>query len=315
MSDLRKLIGTTGNDPRVVLASAPPGYRLNVDEKACDVGRFVIHKTAGLKATSGGLFREASRHLSAALAEWRGSVLEDLGDFQFADAYATALTEDKLLAHTARAEAEIACGRGYSVIAELESLTGKHRYHEPLWAQLITAYYVSERQSEALDTYSRLKAVLADELGIDPGRTLRELQSRILRQEALDVAGTAKHNANTIIKTLSQRGTAGASSPAAFLRDSSGRCHPLRAVATTIGRLPDNHIVIDHASVSRHHAVIVDTGTSFMIADLRSANGVAVQHQKIRDSARLDDGDLITISGHKFTFEVGPLSEASDNDS
>src|SRR6202022_2172915 len=60
VSDLRKLVGTTGNDPRVVLASAPPGYRLNVDEKACDVGRFVIHKTAGLKATSGGLFREAS---------------------------------------------------------------------------------------------------------------------------------------------------------------------------------------------------------------------------------------------------------------
>ena len=90
--------------------------------------------------------------------------------FQFVDVFATALTEDKVVAHTARAEAEIACGRAYAVIGELESLTAEYPYREPLWAQLITAYYASERQSEALDAYQRLKSTLADDLGIDPGR-------------------------------------------------------------------------------------------------------------------------------------------------
>lgn len=51
---------------------------------------------------------------------------------------------------------------------------------------LINAYYLSERQSDALDTYGRLKAILADDLGIDPGPTVQELQARILRQEPLD---------------------------------------------------------------------------------------------------------------------------------
>ena len=69
-----------------------------------------------MHAAAAGRFEHASSHLSAALAEWRGPVLDDLRDFAFVDAFATALLEDKVVAHTARAEAEIACGRGYSVI-------------------------------------------------------------------------------------------------------------------------------------------------------------------------------------------------------
>jgi DNA-binding SARP family transcriptional activator len=66
--------------------------------------------------------------------------LEDLRDFQFVDAFAAALAEDKLVAQTARAEAEIACGRTHSIVSELEALASEHPYREPLWAQLITAY-------------------------------------------------------------------------------------------------------------------------------------------------------------------------------
>ena len=157
--------------------SAPPGYRLNVAETACDIGRFIIGKSAGVQAAAAGRFEAASTHLSAALAEWRGPVLDDLRDFQFVDAFSTALIEDKVLAHTALAEAEIACGRGYGVIGELEALTGEHPYREPLWAQLITAYYLVERQSDALAAYRRLKETLAEDLGIDPGPTMRRCTS------------------------------------------------------------------------------------------------------------------------------------------
>jgi DNA-binding SARP family transcriptional activator len=53
-------------------------------------------------------------------------------------------------------------------------------YREPLWAQLITAYYLAERQYDALDAYRRLKTTLADDLGIDPGPTLRGLPPLLL---------------------------------------------------------------------------------------------------------------------------------------
>jgi DNA-binding SARP family transcriptional activator len=307
ISNLRKLIGA---EARTVLVSAPPGYRLNVRETDCDIGRFVTEKNAGVQATAAGRFEQASRHLTAALAEWRGPVLEDLRDFQFVDAFATALTEDKVLAHISRAEAEIACGRVYSVISGLEALVVDHPYNEPLWAQLITAYYLSERQSEALDAFNRLKAILADDLGIDPGPTVRDLQARILRQEPLDVKKAAQSTAERAVTFLQQRTMIHGESALAYLREKGGHSYPLCAAATTIGRLADNDIVLDDVSVSRNHAVVVDTGTHFVISDLRSANGVRVRHQRIRGSATLTDGDQIGIGGREFIFEIGPPDSA-----
>jgi len=302
ISNLRRLLG----DARPMLANAPPGYRLTVGDTTCDIGRFVLEKTAGVQAAAAGRFEQASDHLTTALAEWRGPVLEDLRDFQFVDAFATALTEDKVVAHTARAEAEIACGRGYAVIAELESLTVEHPYREPLWAQLIIAYYLAERQSEALDAYQRLKTTLADDLGIDPGPTVRALHERILRQEPLDVKRAARTTAVHTSHNIDLRTSVNPSSVLASLRATSGLVYPMHAAATRIGRLPDNDIVLDDASVSRHHAVIIDTGTSFVITDLRSANGVDVGNERIRGTATLADGDRIRICDHEFTFEIAP---------
>jgi len=92
----------------------------------------------------------------------------------------------------------------------------------------------------------------------------------------------------------------------ASLRSAGGRVYPLTAAATRIGRLTDNDLVLDDAGVSRHHAVIIDTGTSFVITDLRSANGVSVGDERIRGTAALADGDRIGICDHEFTFEITP---------
>lgn len=64
------------------------------------------------------------------------------------------------------------------MIGDLEVLIAEHPYREPLWAQLITAYYLTDRQSDALAAYRRVKTTLADELGIDPGPTLRDLNEK-----------------------------------------------------------------------------------------------------------------------------------------
>jgi SARP family transcriptional regulator, regulator of embCAB operon len=309
VSNLRKLLSGAGIDPRVVLAAAPPGYRLNIAESAYDLGRFIAEKTAGVHASATGKFEEASRHLAGALAEWRGPVLEDLREFQFVDTFATSLVEEKLLVHGAKAEAEIACGRAFSVITDLEALTAEHPYREPLWAQLITAYYLTDRQSDALAAYRRVKTTLADDLGIDPGPTLRSLNEQILRQEPLDVKRIAKTAAVDTVTVLEQHTLVSGQRAIAYLHEVSGRSHPLRAAATRIGRLGDNDIVLDSPKVSRHHAVIVDTGTSFIINDLRSSNGVHVQQERIRSAATLRDGDHVRICDHEFTFEISADNE------
>lgn len=304
VSNLRKLMNNAGIDARAILAAAPPGYRLSIPDASCDLGRFIAEKNAGVQAAAAGRFEEASNHLSAALAEWRGPVLEDLRDFQFGDAFATALVEDKIVAHTAQAEAEIACGRSYAVITELEALTAEHPYREPLWTQLITAYYLTGRQSDALEAYRRLKQTLADDLGIDPIPALRALNERILRQEPLDAQKAARHTAVGTATVLDQRTHVSGQEAAAFLRETSGRSHPLEAAATRIGRRSDNDVVLDDANVSRLHAIIIDTGTSYVINDLKSANGVHVQGQRILSATPLNEGDHIRICDHEFTFHI-----------
>jgi len=304
VSNLRRILGDAGVDAHMVLASTPPGYRLSVADGDCDLDRFITKKTAGLRAADAGQLEQASGHFSAALAEWRGPVLDDLHDFAFVEVFATALTEDYMLVQIARAEAEIACGRAGAIIGELEALAAKHPYREPLWAKLITAYYVAERQSDALEAYRRLKAVLAEDLGIDPGPTVSALHAQILRQERLDTKQAAKTTAKRAISSTYIALTRAA--VVARLRDAAGRHYPLKAAATRIGRLPDNDIILEDDDVSRHHAVIVDTGGNFVITDLRSANGVHVQHRQLRPSVTLADGDLIDICGHEFIFELQP---------
>lgn len=306
VSNLRRLLNNAGVDGRTALAAAPPGYRLNVADIDCDIGRFAGDKAAGIRAAAAGQFELASRNLSSAVARWRGRVLEDLRDFEFVASFAAALDEEKLDVHIARAEAEIACGRANAVIGSLEGLSAENPYHEPLWAQLIIAYYISERQSDALDAHRRLNTALAADLGIEPGPTIRALHGRILRQEVLDVRRSALTAASAAASTLDRRATATGRAAAARLRALSGQVYPLRGGVTRIGRLADNDVVLDDAEVSRHHAVLSDTGSGFVITDLRSANGVYVQDRRIRGSVTVNGGDRIRICNDEFVFEFAP---------
>lgn len=304
VSTLRRLLRTAGADPYAVLASVPPGYQLSVAESQCDLGRFIAEKAAGAHAAGEGRFEDASARLAAALSEWRGPVLDDLRDFDFVDAFATKLMEDYVAAQTARAEAEIACGRADGVIGELEALTALHLYREPLWAQLITAYYVTERQSDALGAYRRLKTALAEGLGIDPGRTVSTLHERILRQEPLFATRAEKTTHKQGVVRAAPHAVVDNEPAAARLRDKAGRQYPLSGATTRIGRLKDNDIILDDEDVSRHHAMIINTGTGFVITDLRSTNGVHVQRELIDGNATLADGDHIRIGNCEFVFEI-----------
>jgi DNA-binding SARP family transcriptional activator len=306
ISNLRRLMAGAGID-RTLLASAAPGYRLAITQNQYDLGRFRAAKDAGVHAAAAAEFEQASRYMSDALAQWRGPFLADLCEFQFVETLATAFDEEKVLAHTAHVEAEIACGRPEAVIMELEGLIAEHAYREPLWAQLITAYYLAGRQSDALDAYLRLKNGLAEDLGIDPGPQLRQLYEQILRQEPVDVRKAAQaHAEDTIVSAVALKGsvTAIRRPVAAALRGADGQRYGLAGTATRIGRSSDNDIVLSDVKVSRHHAVITDNGATFVITDLGSANGVRVRGQRIDPSAELCEGDLIRIGDQEFTLET-----------
>lgn len=85
----------------------------------------------------------------------------------------------------------------------------------------------------------------------------------------------------------------------AGLRDNACRLYQLSGVTTRIGHLDDT-------AVSRHHAVIIDTGKDFLITDMKSTNGVQVQGRWVQRSATLEDGDHIRIGNSEFVFEIRP---------
>ncbi|MGX9673646.1 BTAD domain-containing putative transcriptional regulator [Mycobacterium sp. HM-7] len=309
VSNLRRIITEAGVDARALVSTAPHGYRLEITPVQSDLARFATEQQAGISAVAAGRFESASTHLTAALGHWRGPVLDDLREFAFADTLRNELTEDKILAHTARAQAEIACGRAHTVVRELETLVGEHPYREPLWAQLITAYYLTDRQSDALATYHRLKTALSDDLGIDPAPALRTLYEQVLRQEPLDIQRNAQAAAQTII-AFEPDVTTLSSDVTAVLRDGHDHVHRLKGSATRIGRHPDNDLVVSDDKVSRHHAVINNADTTHIITDLGSANGVHVNGERVRATAELHDGDTIRIGSQVFIFQTYPPAKA-----
>jgi peptide/nickel transport system substrate-binding protein len=124
-----------------------------------------------------------------ALALWRGEALADLVDEPFAPAEIRRLDGLRLHASELAIDADIEAGRHGEVIAELEALIDAHPLREQLHARRMLALYRCGRQAEALETYRHARAVLVDEVGVEPGAELRRLQEAILAQDpALDGA-------------------------------------------------------------------------------------------------------------------------------
>ncbi len=118
-----------------------------------------------------------------ALALWRGEVLSDLAAYPFVAPLAARLGELRVVVEQDRLQAQLELGRDASVVPELERLIDRHPLREGLHALLMTALYRSGRQSDALTAYRRLRTLLQDELGIDPGPPVQQLHRRILEQD------------------------------------------------------------------------------------------------------------------------------------
>jgi predicted ATPase/DNA-binding SARP family transcriptional activator len=166
------------------IETAGRGYRVVVGEDELDLDRFERTLERGRAALEAGREDDAADDLREALAVWRGPALAGLPEETRRAAEAERLEELRLTALELRFDAELACGRHDALVAELEALTAEEPYRERFLQQRMLALYRCGRQAEALEVYRNAREVLADELGLDPGPALQELERAILRQDA-----------------------------------------------------------------------------------------------------------------------------------
>ncbi|GAA1941488.1 AfsR/SARP family transcriptional regulator [Nocardioides marmoribigeumensis] len=178
---LRKALKTESLDHVVVREHA--GYRLAVDPGAVDIGRASTLHQRARDAREEGDLAAAAAALAEARALWRGPALADVRATPFAEPEAVRLDELRLLVEEDLYDAELALGRHHALVDPLSSAVTDHPMRERFWGQLMTALYRSDRQADALATYARARERLADELGIDPGQALQQLELAILRQD------------------------------------------------------------------------------------------------------------------------------------
>nr|WP_055506713.1 BTAD domain-containing putative transcriptional regulator [Nonomuraea pusilla] len=173
VSRLRKGLG-----PDAPVEFHPAGYRLALDPSEVDALLFERLAAEGKAAASPG---ERAAVLGRALALWRGPALADLRDAPFAAAQAARLDELRLDAVEARIEAELELGLHGDVVPELRDLVAAHPLRERLRGQLMRALYAGGRQGEALAAYESGRALLAEELGVDPSPELAATHLALLR--------------------------------------------------------------------------------------------------------------------------------------
>jgi DNA-binding SARP family transcriptional activator/streptogramin lyase len=176
VSQLRKALG---HDAIVTQA---PGYMVKVEPGALDLDRFEL-----LQKEAQGLDAETSaERLREALALWRGAPLADVDD-SVGRAERAQLEERRASAVEQRIAVELDLGRHVELVPELETLVREEPLRERRRSQLMLALYRSGRQADALDTYRSGRKLLADELGLEPGGELRQLEKAILGHDpALD---------------------------------------------------------------------------------------------------------------------------------
>ena len=174
-----------------VLVTRDTGYALAVEPDAVDAWRFEESVRRGRDGLASGDADRAAAHLRTGLDLWRHDVaLADAEPAGWAAAEVERLSEVRLAAVEDLWDAELCLGRHRAAVAELERLLVRHPTRERLAGLLMLALYRTGRHTGALEVYRRLRARLADELGVDPGPELDALHTRILRRDSgLDAAG------------------------------------------------------------------------------------------------------------------------------
>jgi WD40 repeat protein/DNA-binding SARP family transcriptional activator len=182
VSRLRKVLRPVALDePRLV--ARPPGYLLRVEPSELDLDTFERLVADAREALAEADPESAAESLRAAETLWEGRPLSDLEFEAIMHVEVERLEELRLAVLEERIEAELALGRQLVLVPELEALTAEYPFRERFRAQLMLALYRSGRQADGLEVYRRTRTLMNEELGIEPGIELQQLERAILVQD------------------------------------------------------------------------------------------------------------------------------------
>ena len=183
MSNLRRILepGRARRAPARILVSAPPGYALRLSDDAVDAWRFESMLAAARKAARDQP-GQARHELEQALALWRGPAYAEFADEQWAVAEVARLTEQHLAAREAWAEIVLRTGTAAEAVPVAETLVREQPLREEGWRLLALSLWACDRQADALAALRRARQMLRDELGLEPGPALAEVEEAILHQ-------------------------------------------------------------------------------------------------------------------------------------
>lgn len=183
VADLRRRI-PGGSE---LIATDGPGYRAVLEDGQLDLSLFQLHTRLAREALAAGRPSDAETELRTALGLWRGPVLSGAGG-PVVEAAATALEERRLTAAEQLFQLRLDHGESAELVGDLRELVSAHPLRETLRGHLMLALYRSGRQAEALEEFGRVRELLVEELGVDPGPRLARLHEGILR-DSPELAG------------------------------------------------------------------------------------------------------------------------------
>ena len=293
VSHLRKVLGMAGR----LVVTGPSGYTLELGRGELDVHRFeelVERADAAEPIAAAALLREA-------LGLWRGPALADLAYEEFAQPAIARLEELRLAALERRIEADLELGRHADLVGELDALVKQHPLRERMRSQHMLALYRSGRQADALGSYQEARATLVDQLGIEPGPVLHQLELAILRQDpSLELAGTTRPDRAVLVVALAEDGI-----------------EPLLALGEPLARKPTREVILarlvdSDLELSAANEVLRATQEQLVARGTVARTACFTTRNPAEDVVRLateQEADLLLLAGGRAPLE-DPLIRA-----
>ncbi|HTJ39119.1 MAG TPA: BTAD domain-containing putative transcriptional regulator, partial [Dactylosporangium sp.] len=275
VSRLRQVLRKAGL-PEDLVVTEPAGYRIKVGPEDLDAALFAARVERGRAAAADGDLAGGRDDLRGALALWRGRPLTDV-DSDVVRAAAAHLEEQWTAAMALCLDLELQLDLAEEILAEVADLVERFPHHEQFRGHLMTALARTGRRADALAVFRRGRALLAEELGIEPGADLVELHRRILNGDAELLLPQAP-------RTLGRR---------------AARCLP-RDVADFAGRAELVRRLVDQLRDERPEIIAIDgmPGTG------KTTLAVRVAHAA---SERYPDGQLyLDLRGHSERAPLDP---------
>ncbi len=280
VSQLRRALG----DKDFVVGTGD-GYTLAVDASSVDASRATELAAQAADARGADDAATALDRAREGLALFRGEVLVDAGDW--AAAHRTRLEEVRLELVEDAMAARVVLGAGGEAVAELEALVEQYPLREGLWASLITALYRAGRQADALSAYGRVRRILVDELGIEPGAALRSLEQQVLQQSA---------ELDSVSSSRPAQVPGNLPAPSTSL---VGRAHDLEHLVSAVAQAQDHHglvTVVGLAGVGKTRLAIevgrhLEAPGGVWLVRLDAVDATAPLTQVVAETLHVSGGD------------------------